>query len=61
MSKILRVDYSLFKREVKELILLSLFQIPDDTLLLKVTQKMRRKFSIVSFKSISVFGVLELI
>lgn len=50
--KILRIDYSLFKREVKELIL-SLFQIPDDMLLLKATPK---KLPIVSYEKYICFS-----
>ena len=50
--KILRIDYFLFKREVKELIL-SLFQIPDDMLLLKATPK---KLPIVSYEKYICFS-----
>ena len=60
MSKILCVDYSLFKREVKELILLSLFQIHVDTLLLEAILKMQRKLSIVSFKKYNCFWSVKI-
>ena len=59
ISKTLRVDYSLFKPEVNELILLSLFQIPD-MLSFKATKKMQQKHPIVSCKKYICFSTARI-